>query len=119
MVAGFGINVRPPASSFPTNLRERAVSLSELLPRPPTVEQTEEIVSEVAESTSARLNDPSSRPYVLVQARDRLFGRGRPVWIDGQPSGTLRGLNEEGALEVDRDGETILVRAGDLSFEAP
>ncbi|MGA7923935.1 MAG: biotin--[acetyl-CoA-carboxylase] ligase [Thermoplasmata archaeon] len=119
VVAGFGINVRSDVSSLPPDLRERAVSLSDLLPRPPSVEQTEEIVSTVAESTGAQLNDPTSRAAVLALARHRLFGRGRPVWVDGEPSGMIQGLDDDGALELDRNGERILVRAGDLRFHAP
>lgn len=119
VVAGFGINVHSDPISYPEELRTRAVSLAELLPHAPSINETEAIVSEVAESTASKLNDPDTRPAVLAQARERLFGRGRRAWIDGKYSGTIQDLDEEGALMLDHNGTTIRVRTGDLRMKGP
>lgn len=45
--------------------------------------------------------------------------RGRPVWVErvgGRFAGIARGLEPDGALCVEQDGETIAVRAGDVSL---
>ncbi len=118
-VAGIGVNVRRPTEGFPSDLALPAVALEELIPRIPSVREVEDLAVDAAERAAREIRDPTARAAVLERCGARLYGVGRPVDVDGVPSGILRGLEADGALRLDRDGEPMTIRAGDLRVREP
>jgi BirA family transcriptional regulator, biotin operon repressor / biotin---[acetyl-CoA-carboxylase] ligase len=118
-VAGIGVNVRRPSEGFPADLATPAAALEELVRPIPAVREVEEIAVDAALRAAAELVTPAGRDRVLARCRARLYGVGRRATVDGSPSGIIRGLEDDGALRLDRDGAPMTIRAGDLRVAEP
>jgi biotin-(acetyl-CoA carboxylase) ligase len=118
-VVGVGINVRTPAEGFPATRPLSAVGLDELVPECPSLAAVERVVVPAIETVAAELTTTSGRHDLLDRCAGRLFGIGRSALVDGRPSGRIRGLAADGALELDLDGEPMTIRAGDLTVLDP
>jgi biotin-(acetyl-CoA carboxylase) ligase len=118
-VVGIGLNVQTPSGGWPDTRPLAAVGLDALLPAVPAVSEVEVVVAAAAEEAAADLDTPAGRRAAVERCRRLLCGAGRLVLVDGQPAGRIRGLADDGGLEVDRDGEPMTIRAGDLTVLDP
>jgi BirA family transcriptional regulator, biotin operon repressor / biotin---[acetyl-CoA-carboxylase] ligase len=118
-VVGVGLNVRTPPGGLPSTRPLAPVSVDELVPTPPTVDDAERAVVSAVEEGAAALAGVEGRRTSLERCRRLLYGVGRSVLVDGRPAGRIRGLAEDGTLEVDHDGEPMTIRAGDLTVLDP
>lgn len=116
-VAGVGVNVHNDPAQLPPELRGRVAILSELLPSPPALEEMEEIVVRVALETAGALRAAAGVAPLRRLARQRLFGVGRWATVDGRSAGRILGLGDEGELWVEREGERMAIRTGDLRVD--
>jgi BirA family transcriptional regulator, biotin operon repressor / biotin---[acetyl-CoA-carboxylase] ligase len=117
LAVGVGVNVAAPPTAYPPDLRPRVVQLSELAGRPVRVEEVERAVVPAVAGAVPRLRTAEGRDGVLERCRAQLYGRGRPVRVDGVPAGVLHELDEDGALLVDDGPRQTRVVAGDLLVE--
>jgi BirA family transcriptional regulator, biotin operon repressor / biotin---[acetyl-CoA-carboxylase] ligase len=116
-VVGVGVNVAAPRSAYPASLRDRTVSLAELTPRPPSVDEVEELTVSAVRSAGKALDTPDSAAEVLQECRSALHGVGRRARVDDAVAGVIRGVGDEGELWLDTPSGTIAVRAGTLVME--
>jgi BirA family transcriptional regulator, biotin operon repressor / biotin---[acetyl-CoA-carboxylase] ligase len=117
MVVGVGVNVRARSESFPPELRDTIVQLAELVRPTPTLEEVESAVLDRVEEVMSDLASPHGRTRWWMHGREVLYGRGRPIRIDGVPVGRLLDLEPSGALRVSTpDGERAFV-VGEIAFE--
>ena len=111
VVAGIGVNVAQRLSELPHDTDPPATSLRHAC-------GLEIGRADVATALIAALRPLFAAPHGALDqaelaryaARDAL--RGRAVSVDGEPAGTVRGLDPRGALVVERDGTLRLVHAG-------
>lgn len=106
-VLGIGVNVAIPEAWFPDDLRDRAGTLGL------GADSVEPLLSELLGQLDRWLSAPAPAVLSAVRARDAL--RGQPVsWADG--SGFAAGIDAEGRLLVDLDGEerTVALDAGEV-----
>jgi BirA family biotin operon repressor/biotin-[acetyl-CoA-carboxylase] ligase len=117
VVVGIGVNVAAPPDALPADVRAVAVSVRALLAR-------DIAPAEVAAEVLARLplwyHEPASGRALLEAWRTRSVPWwGRPVEVRAAGSvlrGRVRGLAEDGGLELDLDdGGVATVRSGDVS----
>ncbi len=117
MVAGLGLNVRSPPESYPPELCERVVQLSELAGRPLDVGEVEERVVPALLTASSKLDTPEGAARALEGCRGRLYGWGRPARLDGRPAGVIESLDADGSLVLREGGARTRVVAGELAVE--
>jgi BirA family transcriptional regulator, biotin operon repressor / biotin---[acetyl-CoA-carboxylase] ligase len=118
-IAGIGLNVRPLPPGAGTEGAETAVGLDELVATAPSMREVEDIAVGAAERAARDIRDPAGRVEVLARCGARLYGVGRRGEVDGVSAGIIRGLDGDGALLLDRDGEPMTIRAGDLTVLDP
>jgi BirA family transcriptional regulator, biotin operon repressor / biotin---[acetyl-CoA-carboxylase] ligase len=116
-VAGIGVNVTTRHDQFPNELRDRASSLAEIVGAPPTLDAVETVVVRSAMRAAIGLQGTGGAEATRKLCRRWLFGVGRRAVVDGQDSGTIVGLGEEGELLLDGGGERVAIRAGDVRVE--
>jgi BirA family biotin operon repressor/biotin-[acetyl-CoA-carboxylase] ligase len=115
LVVGVGINVSTPGSGFPPELEGRVAVLSEVGAGPVDPGSVEAMVVGAVRSAAEALGSADGHARIVTECRAALYGVGRRVLVDGQPAGVIRELGEDGALWLERDGERVAVRAGDLT----
>ncbi len=98
LVAGVGLNVDAPPKAYPPELRASVVQLSEAAGRALRVDQVERVVLPALLAVPDSLDSLARARSTLERVRARLFGRGRPVRLDGRPGGVIEDLAEDGAL---------------------
>ncbi len=118
-VVGVGINVRRPLAGWPPLRPLVAVALDEVLDVGPTVEEVESVVVPALERVGTELTSNHGRQAALDRTRRLLHGLGKYALLDGRPVGQIRGLADDGALELELDGEPMTIRAGDLTVVEP
>jgi BirA family biotin operon repressor/biotin-[acetyl-CoA-carboxylase] ligase len=116
-VAGIGINVTTPREALPPELRDSAISLSEAVSNPPTLEAVEAIVVRSALRAAIGLEGPGGADATRKICRRWLWGVGHRARVDGAEAGTIVGLGEEGELLLERGTERVAIRAGDVRVE--
>lgn len=116
-VAGIGVNVTNGPAELPAGVRDRAVSLAELVRPPPTVDAVEAVVVRSAMQAANGLHGPGEAEATRALCRRSLFGVGRRATVDGRDAGTIVGLGDEGELLLDRGSERVAIRAGDVRVE--
>jgi BirA family transcriptional regulator, biotin operon repressor / biotin---[acetyl-CoA-carboxylase] ligase len=113
-IAGIGVNALPPVPPWPDELRGGAVALGELTEVPVDLERLESVVAGAVVRARRALGEATGARSTVARARGLLYGAGEAVSVDGVPVGRLRGLRDDGALEVaGSDGAEFLL-AGDL-----
>ncbi len=113
-VVGLGINVDSDRSAFPEEVRRRVAVLSELVGAHVPVEDVEELAAAAIWSSRDALESAASREALLGAGRALLYGVGRTAMVDGEVAGRISSIGEDGALVLDRDGEPVAVRAGEV-----
>ena len=116
-VAGIGVNVTTDVRRLPEELRARAVSLSELVRPPPSLDEVEEVVVVAVESAVATLRAPDGVDRTRRRCREWLFGVGRRATVDGATTGTIAGVGDDGELLLDQGPHRLRIRAGDVRVE--
>ena len=114
VVAGVGLNVAAPREDFPSEMRGSVASLSDVLHPPPEPSDLVGFVESSIDSAAAWVSEPSGRTEVVEELRLALYGVGRPAIVDGRLVGTLRGVTDEGALQVEGPEGAKTFEAGDL-----
>lgn len=125
VVVGLGLNVSisPTMREFIGVTGMRPVDLAELLPdgQPPA---REALVAAILEQNVALLRDFSRDGFAAAQAEYQAADalRGKVVRLSGGsqvvPDGLARGVDAEGALLVERDGQLHRIVAGEVSVRA-
>jgi len=116
-VVGIGINVRARPTSYPAEVRARVVSLSELMPSPPDLEEVETLAARAAEAAAASLDSPAGASETLAECRSALYAVGRRVTVDSTLNGVIRTVGEEGELWLDTPSGAVAIRSGDVVVE--
>jgi len=116
-VVGVGVNVRIPEDGLPSDLAGRIAWLAEFAPQPPSLHDVEECVVAAAFDAAHSLARPEHLSGVRHRCRAALFGVGRTATVDGQLTGTIDSLGDEGELYLLTSTERVAVRAGDLRLE--
>lgn len=116
-VVGIGVNVNAPPESYPEAVRARVVSLSELTPSPPVLEEVEEVAAEAAASALTAVATMAGVSEILSECRSALHGVGRRATVDATLTGIIRALGEEGELWLDTPSGAVAIRSGDLAVE--
>jgi BirA family biotin operon repressor/biotin-[acetyl-CoA-carboxylase] ligase len=116
VVVGIGLNVAPPREGFASGVDTRATTLEaharKVLQRKSLAG---EILRELLEVTSRP--DPFGAVRSELARRDALTGR--RVDTDGQGPGIARGIDEQGALLLEReDGSLLTVASGSVRLAA-
>lgn len=114
VVAGIGVNGRRAAGTVPPELRERSTALEELSPVPVDLDRLESVVVGAAVEARRTLSEDGSERSVLARVRGLLYGVGETVTVDGAPVGRLRGVRDDGALEVSGPQGPQALLAGDV-----
>jgi BirA family transcriptional regulator, biotin operon repressor / biotin---[acetyl-CoA-carboxylase] ligase len=116
-VAGIGVNVTTDPAAFPAELRDRATTLARVAGRSPALEEVEALAVRSAVAASDGLQVPGGPESTRALCHRWLWGLGRRASVDGGPAGTIVGIGEEGELLLDRGGERVAIRAGDVRVE--
>jgi BirA family transcriptional regulator, biotin operon repressor / biotin---[acetyl-CoA-carboxylase] ligase len=116
-VVGIGLNVRVEASALPEEVRNRYVSLSDLVTPSPSIDEVEEIAATAALEASDAVASETGSDRVLADCRRALYGVGLRATVDGSIQGTIRGLGDEGELLLDNGLDRLTIRTGDLRLE--
>jgi BirA family biotin operon repressor/biotin-[acetyl-CoA-carboxylase] ligase len=117
-VIGIGLNVVGDPSLFPAEFSRRVAFLSDFVTPAPTLPVVEEAVVERILSSFAGWTDPAFVARALGATRALLFGRGRPVLVDGIPMGRIKDLGDDGSLMLDTPSGVRSVLAGQIEVEA-
>jgi len=114
VVAGVGLNVRQRPEDFPAELTGRAVSLETAAGRPVSMgAMASALLAELRRGFEAPLGPLPQELREELAARDVL--RDRPVVSQQAGAGVARGIDEDGALLVERpDGARVRVLAGSV-----
>jgi biotin-(acetyl-CoA carboxylase) ligase len=113
-VAGIGVNAARPDPGLPPSVRASSVALEELSGAPVDLDRLEAVVARSALGARRALSGADGGCPVLARVRGLLFGVGEAVTVDGVPMGALRGLRDDGALEVVGPLGVTVLRAGDV-----
>jgi BirA family biotin operon repressor/biotin-[acetyl-CoA-carboxylase] ligase len=117
VVAGIGVNVRLDRESISSPLSERTAALDEFVSPPPRLEEVEALVVASALGAAQRLSSADGARTARALCRELLYGVGRPVTVDGQPTGTLEALGDEGELWIAASNDRVAIWAGDVRVE--
>lgn len=118
-VAGIGVNVSLDREQLSAPLRATTASLGDFIDPPPSLEAVEELVVDATLRSVRELDTDAGARAALARCRAVLYGIGHRVWVDGAPSGIIRGVGEEGELLVAQGSAQFSIRAGDVRVEAP
>ena len=113
-VVGIGVNLA--STDFPKELRDIAISLSELTDTPPAREELCAVVT--AEILS--LLDKIGSPYIADEYRKRSYLDGRRVRIiesEREYYATVLGISDRCELIVDKNGERLVINSADVSVK--
>ncbi len=99
-VVGIGVNAAPVGPVLPPELRAVSIALAELARAPIALDRLEGEVVRAAVDARRALAERAGARAIVARVRGLLYGRGEPVTVDGRPRGTLRGVRDDGALEV-------------------
>jgi BirA family biotin operon repressor/biotin-[acetyl-CoA-carboxylase] ligase len=116
-VIGLGLNVSARLDSLPAELRSRIVRWEDLRSPPPPLEEIEAACVARIEEVISDVATPRGRERWWMQARTFLYGRGRPVRVDGRSVGLLRDVTEEGALRVEGPSGSEDLLTGEVRWE--
>jgi BirA family transcriptional regulator, biotin operon repressor / biotin---[acetyl-CoA-carboxylase] ligase len=119
VVLGVGLNVRAPDSPLPLELAGRVAFLDEPGRPAPELRELEQLSAAALESMSAELSTRKGRERWLAKCRERLYGQGRSVTLDGSAAGRIVGLESDGALLLEGGGGPAVVHAGEVVVEEP
>ena len=109
-VVGVGINVTSTAADFPEELRETATSL--VIESPRAAQPSRDgVLGALLEALKLRTGQEEHRILDEWRRRDAL--RGRSIAWDGG-TGIAAGVDDGGALLVERSGETVSLDAGEV-----
>jgi len=114
---GVGVNVRAPTDSYPAALRSRVISLSEVAPAPPELEDVEEAVVGAARSALSAIATRDGAREILSECRAALHGVGRSATVDRNVRGVIRSLGESGELLLDTPSGALAIHSGDVVVE--
>ncbi len=117
VVVGVGVNVATAPDGWPPATGYAAAALAERSGPPPSLDDVEELVVAAVVGTARSLGEADGVGRVRALTRAYLYGVGRRAVLDGRPVGTIAALGDEGELLVDRDGDRVAIRAGDLRVE--
>ena len=120
LVAGFGINLGPPAGGYPAELAGRATSLADASGRAPSFEQTAEGLLRALDHWVACLRGGGWDEVRDAFVRYAPSVQGANVTLRGGAAGTTRGLDDAGALLVATASGLVSVHGGESleSWEA-
>jgi BirA family transcriptional regulator, biotin operon repressor / biotin---[acetyl-CoA-carboxylase] ligase len=117
-VLGIGINLSDKA--FPSELRETAISVEALAGQAPDAENLLEALLRALALrylTLQQADGPGQTIKAWTERSSYAEGRGVRVLLAGETfEGTTRGLEPDGALRVETNGEIRIIRAGDISI---
>ncbi|MHB8352146.1 MAG: biotin--[acetyl-CoA-carboxylase] ligase [Thermoplasmata archaeon] len=116
-VVGVGLNVATPREAFPPELRDRIGRIADGPGPVPALDEVEARVLATLAQVEEELGTPAGRARWLDRAREILFGRGRPAWVDGVAVGRIREIAADGALLVDGANGPSSILAGELVVE--
>lgn len=116
-VVGVGINAGTDPADLPESLRPRVATLAGLAGEAVDLVELERLVGEAVGHAVALTAPGPARERLLAEARAALYGVGRAVRVDGRTAGVIRGISDDGALEIERSGETVHVLAGTIEVE--
>lgn len=116
-VAGIGVNVTTASEAFPEEIRGRATSLCVVASGPPSIDEVEELVVRSAMRAAIGLRGAGGPEATRALCRRWLWGIGRRATLDGTDAGTIVGIGEDGELLLERGGERVAIRAGDVRVE--
>ena len=113
-VVGFGVNLTPPAGGFPLEIADIAGAL---LPAAPAG-TGEKLARDIMERFVAYAADLPGRRFLPgYRARSVLADRTVSYIKNGEAfSGRVRGVDEEGRLLVDRDGDEEALHSGEVTL---
>ncbi len=114
MVAGIGINVRTAPISLSGAAALRAAALEEFTAPAPSLDEVEAIAVEAALAARRGLAEEDGARRVRALCQELLYGVGRPVTIDGVPSGRIDSLGDGGELVLEAGEQHRSVLAGDV-----
>ena len=118
-LVGIGLNVNSRASKAPRELREKIVSLSEILGKPIDMNDAVAALAAHLHSMTRRRMEQSFAVFVREYARhDALIGRAVTVTSPGdgeEISGRCEGLDEQGRLIVRQHGVRHRIVAGTIT----
>ena len=126
-VVGMGINFEWPADDLPEEVTERATSLSLAAaaaerPWPPREDVLLSILQEL-EILYGLIGDEAGEAMILRRATERSELMGRPIEVrypdDRVVHGVARGLRPTGQLEVESEGEVIVVDVAEVQRIRP
>ncbi len=112
-----GINVRVQRDAFPFAIASDSVSLHELLPSAPSIDEIEELAVGAALTARRALAEPGGADRVRRLCEAMLYGVGRPVTVDGIRSGRITTLGDEGELLLGTGEGRHVVRSGEVRVE--
>jgi len=115
LVVGVGLNVTRPSEGFPPELEGRVAVLTDVGVPPPQERLVESLVVGAIRAASESLNTEVGHAQAVQECRNALYGLGHRALVDGEPAGVIRSLGDDGALYLERNGERVAVRAGDLT----
>ncbi len=118
IIIGIGINVN--TTAFPDELRDRAISLRQILGR---VLNRADLITEITrrlENAYPALTDRSELDTILSIYREKSVTLGKNVTIKssgGEFQGLVRRIGDDGALIVEKEnGETVSCYSGEVSL---
>lgn len=117
VVVGVGLNVRLDHVALPAHLAGRVAALEEFVAPPPRLDAVERIVVTSALEASEWLASGAGVRRARDLCRQLLYGVGRPVTVDGAPSGTISALGDEGELVLTTPTDRVAIWAGDVRVE--
>jgi len=116
-VAGIGVNVSTDASQLPPEVRDHATSLAAVSSRAISVDTVEEMVVRAASHAVDGLRADDGPESTVALCRRWMWGMGHEATLDGAPSGTIAGIDAEGALLLDRGSERVAIRTGEVRVQ--
>lgn len=121
VIAGIGLNLRPPDAGWPAELASRATSIEESAGAPVDGHDLAGLVGRIVAGWRAVADEPagslSPEERSGFHARDAL--RGRPVTVDGRSAGIAEGVSAVGSLRVREDGAVTEITAGTVRAMDP
>lgn len=116
IIVGIGVNFSTPAEQFPEEIRQKAGSLFDSVPERVA---RNELAAAIINQTLLLCGELESRSF-LEEYRRRSLVLGREVQVVrlGQEPYTAKavGINDNGGLILERDGQTELLQSGEVSI---
>ena len=114
IVAGVGVNVRLNRACLPLELAHEVASLDEFVDPPPTLAEVETTVHEAAVGAREWLSEAGGAHRARTLLASLLYGVGRAATVDGQPTGVIESIGEEGELWLSTADDRVAIWAGDV-----